>query len=491
MKSLSARGLMPACLISAAAVAALAAPGTALAGGGKVGEQCSGSNIKGQGSSLQKIAQQKVWNVEFNNDGTAKKACSGKYGDKLKPTVEYESTGSGAGLISWGAEESKSENETSKKANPTNFAATNAYIGTDEPPNPTQIKNIESWESTPNSESVETIPVLQGAVAIIVHLPENCTEATSKGAAGRLVLNESTLQGIYDGTITKWSEVKDDGDELKGAGCTPSTDTIKPVVRLDQSGTTHIFKRFLGLINSTTETYEGPAAETETLNWGEASEGKPNLFWPAKAHVVRSTKSGGGGLVSFVAEEPNVGEKKPGCQGCIGYANLADARANGEFSNTGVGGAKTSKFWVELENSSKTTGSGKTLKTTYTYADPSSDKDVEAAAKANCASTDYIEAEGGGTFPPASVYAAWNTVTSALTSKTYALCGLSYDLAFSHYSLLPMTSEKEATTVQNFQAFVDEAAGGQKLIGENRDYLALPKGEVLKHAEAGVKEIGY
>ena len=153
MTSLSARRLIPACILSAATVAALAAPGVASAAG-KLGKQCSGSNITGQGSSLQKLAQQTVWDPQFNISENGH-ACSGtQQGTKEKPTVTYTSTGSGAGLESWGA----------NGATP-NYEASNAWISTDEPPNSTQISEIEA-HGAPGT--LETIPVLQGAVAIIV-----------------------------------------------------------------------------------------------------------------------------------------------------------------------------------------------------------------------------------------------------------------------------------------------------------------------------------
>ena len=56
--------------------------------------------------------------------------------------------------------------------------------------------------------------------------------------------------GLWRGTITKWSEIKDNGDKLSGTGCNPET-PITHIVRFDGSGTTHIFKKYLGLINKT------------------------------------------------------------------------------------------------------------------------------------------------------------------------------------------------------------------------------------------------
>src|ERR1700684_2564025 len=99
MMSLSARRLVPMCIFSAATVAALVAPGAASAG--TLGKQCSGSNITGQGSSLQKLAQKEVWDPEFNVSANGH-SCNGTQGIKENPTVTYKSSSSGEGLESWG-----------------------------------------------------------------------------------------------------------------------------------------------------------------------------------------------------------------------------------------------------------------------------------------------------------------------------------------------------------------------------------------------------
>jgi ABC-type phosphate transport system substrate-binding protein len=243
MTSLSARRIVSACILSAAMVAALVAPGAASAAG-KLGEKCSGSNIEGQGSSLQKLAQQTVWDPQFNISG-AGGACNGTQGSKAKPTVTYTSTGSGAGLESWGA-----------NGHAADFEASNAWVSTDEPPNSTQISEIEAHGKT---ETLETLPVLQGAVAIIVNLPAGCTATSTSPSPARLVFNNVTLEKIFRGTITKWSEITEAGDKLSGKTCNAAT-PITPVVRKDESGTTHIFKKYLGLINGGSFGVKSPKA---------------------------------------------------------------------------------------------------------------------------------------------------------------------------------------------------------------------------------------
>ncbi len=454
MTSLSARRLIPACILSAATVAALVAPGAASAAG-KLGNQCSGSNIIGQGSSLQKLAQEKVWDPEYNVSGAAH-ACNGTQGNKAKPTVTYTSTGSGAGLESWGANEHAAD-----------FEASNAWVSTDEPPNSTQISQIEAHGA---AKTLETLPVLQGAVAVIVNLPTGCTASNNRNQ--RLVLNNVTLQKVFIGEIIKWSEIKDDGDKLSGKGCNAET-AITPVVRLDESGTTHIFKKYLDLINF--GSFETEKAETK--NWNEISEGTENTTWPKAANVVRPASTGGGALVAKVAETP----------GSIGYANLADARSNGKFTKPAEGGGpKTARFWVELQNNGVgTTG-------TVTYADPATNNDAEALANANCGGEEY--ANGENPFPPPSVTEPWNEVTTKVTEKHYTLCGLTYMLAFTEYSKYTGTTLQEATAVNNFANFVlgvnttKGSEGGQSLIN-NHDYLGLPSGPVLTDAQKGAENI--
>lgn len=443
MRRLQARRGITACAISVAAVAACAAPGVASAK--TVPASCNGSNIKAAGSTLQKLAQVSVWDPTFDTSKNAK-ACGGTE----KPTVTYESIGSGAGLEKWGY-------------NGHAFEAGNvAIVATDEPVDSVEKAEMESNETVKGSapNSVQSIPVLQAAVAIIVHLPANCT-ATSTAAPGRLVLNNVTLEAIWNGTINNWTEIKDGGDAVSGAGCNAET-PITRLVRLDGSGTTHILKKYLGLINS------NPLKTTAgEKTWTALSETSLNTVWPEAANVKPAAKEGGGALVSEVAAVSS----------SIGYASLADSRSNGGFSKTG--GPGTSKFWVEIQDSGLST----TKKPKY--ADPSTDGDTEAVANSNCAKTKYTNGKGTK-FPPATTAATWNEVTTETKEKNYSLCGITYDTTLSKYSAYPGTSAGEAITAKQFLAYVLETKGeesGQELI-LNRDYEPLPK-NLIKEAQTG------
>ena len=445
MKSFLARRILPACVISAAGVAALVAPGAASA---SLGEQCSGSNTKGAGSSLQEVAEG-VWTSKFNSTKDKSVfACNGKHGSKGTPLISYESIGSGAGYKKWAEK---------------NEFGVYGFIGTDNTVNAAEKTAVEALGT---GGKVMTIPVAQSAVAIDMHLPTGCTSATSTVAPGRLALNDVTLEGIYRGTITKWSQLE--GAENGGNALTCEEPSQKeapiiPVARLDKSGTTHIFKKFLGEVN--TAKFEDEAGESKT--WYEVSEGGAiNLQWPKAGKGVKAkTETNLGGLKEV--EET---------AGSVGYTNLADARNNAAFVPP-AGGANKVTFWAELESSQKVSKG----KVTRTFKDPSSNGDVATKASSNCKSTEY--SNGTAVFPPPKLTDPWNEVTAKLASKTYTLCGLTYDLALTNYETYPGGTNEEATTTANFLNYVLDAKGGQSDI-KNNDYLGLPTA-LLTEAKEG------
>ena len=439
MKSSLARRIVPACVISAAAVAAAVAPGTASAA---LLTKCGGAPIEAAGSSLQAVDQDQVWNPDFNKSKAAG-ACSGKQGTKGTPTVTYKSTSSGKGFAAW---HEKLE-----------YGAL-GYIGTDNTVNQTEKEELEAEGTSEGPAStVLTIPVAQAAVAIVVNLPEGC-EAKSK-VTGRLALSQKALEGIYSGSIKTWGAITEDGDELAqvvgGPTCNKEA-SITPVVRKDASGTTHIFKRFLNWTDPN-------ALKTKSgeKTWNELSELGNSTLWPETITPAEGEK--GSGLLKKVAETPS----------SIGYAVLAEARELGFAPESGGPGKQ--KFWVELENTNK--------KGKATYSDPSSNGDAKELSNSNCKKTVYTN--GKASFPPPSVKSTWNEVTTEQFSKSYALCGLTYDLALSNAAKYKVdgTTQGEATTVENYLQFVVEKKGGQKEIA-NHDYLALPSNVLTRADEA-------
>lgn len=437
-----ARGFTLAGVLSAALMAAFVAPEAASAGA--LGVQCSGSNIVGKGATVQKLAQQNVWDPDFNTSSNAK-ACNGTQGSDETPTVQYESIGSGAGMEAWGV-------------NGHAFEGSTAFVGTDEPPNAAQRAEIQSHSKHPKENTLETIPVLESAVTIIVRLPKGCS-ATSLSNPGRLVLDSVTLEKIWRGVVTKWSEITEDGDKLSGTSCATES-TITRIVRPDQAGLTAELKKYLALIY-------GDSDVVGELGWRGLSEGAENTVWPGA--VTRSSEKGDNALVKLVNETPS----------SIGYANLADVRSNGAFAAP-TGGKNTARFWTPIQNNG-------VEQEEETYADPSTNGDAKELANANCTNTVFTNGEVP--FPPASTLELWNEVTTDTSEQNYPLCGLTYELAFHEYSQYPGTTLGEATTTNNFLLFDLASGGGQELI-KKHDYLALPTA-IQVEARTGAERVKF
>jgi ABC-type phosphate transport system substrate-binding protein len=438
MKLISARRTISAGVVMAASVMALAAPGSALA----AKEPCKGTNTAGIGSSLQAEAVV-IWKPGFETN--AKLGCAG-----TPKITEYQALGSGAGYKAW--------NEKKEYG-------TFGFVGTDNTVNLAEKESVEKEVEAGKESKLLTIPVLQSSLTVVVNLPAECT-ATSTIAANRLALNQSTLEEIYTGKISKWNEleaVEGAGNKLTGTGCTSA---IQPVVRQDGSGTTHIFKKFLGISDSKTS-FEYEAGKSAT--WSELAEGSLSTKWPTAAKVIKPVGKGNPETLKLTAATP----------GTIDYANLADAR---NVANGGFTGQSASRFWVELESSKK----GTAPKIKRKYADPATNGDVAASAESNCKKTEY--SNGVGSFPPPKVTDPWNEVTASGTSKTYALCGLTYDLALTHIEAYAGGTVEEAKTVQEYLDYVLAKKGGAAEIA-GHDYFALPK-QLVGESVEGVATIG-
>jgi ABC-type phosphate transport system substrate-binding protein len=317
-----------------------------------------------------------------------------------------------------------------------------------------------------------------------VHLPHGCT-ATSKykGAEGRLVLGNETLAKLWLGQITTWGELIEtetkenpgNGDKIAGTGCL--TATIKHVVRLDQSGTTHVFKKYLGLISTEKVPFENVKKEAVgSKDWDETAEGAENTSWPVADAVIRPAAKGGGEEAKLVAET----------ESSVGYVNLPEARAS-KFVPGDEGGEGTERFWVEIQNSGTASEvkAGKKQK----YADPATNGEVAAKANANCVKEKYTNGKGTK-FPPKTTKGLWNEVTTETKQKAYPLCGLTYDLAVTPFKLfVEPPAEGQATTVVDYLSYVlnEEPEGGQVKV-EGNDYERLPA-KLDKESKAGLAEV--
>jgi ABC-type phosphate transport system substrate-binding protein len=515
MKSLSMRRLIPACMVAATAVVALAAPVSANAAS-DLGTQCSGANIKGEGSSFQAAILTK-WAVDFNAIlGVPNKnvfACGGTQGSLGTPKVEYlqgaNEKGSGACIHGFGAE----------TVSPPQYREFE-YCGTDEAPNEKQKGEMEAHKTGGEAKSLETVPVLQGSVAVIVHLPEGCLASSEvevggiKHKLGRLVLDNSSVEGVFRGTIKTWKALVanqagsgSDALSCKG-GAAEEESKISVVVRLDHSGTTHIFKSYLEQVYTGTTPMEaypeeiggkktgcGAALPESEETWKEVASECQNQRWPTAATVVRPSSSGNTGVINTVATTAS----------SIGYGDLAQVREklvfsasctkhptecggeNKKGSETKLGEQHT-KFWAEVQDTAVPAVNG--------YADPASNGDIEKVANSNCSGTVYTNTSGEK-FPPSSTRELWSAAKAELTEKKYAVCGLTYDLAWRQYKpyLGTLLEEPEgkakATTVANFLRWaVNAKAEGGGALAKNADYEKLPS-SLVEEAEDGIEEIGF
>jgi ABC-type phosphate transport system substrate-binding protein len=481
----SARRLVPVCVLSTAAVAALAAPGVANATAVRLPHCTEGTPINGEGSTLQEPAMQKVWAPAYNSaTNTNKAACPGG------PAVTYNihgKTGSGPGMENW---------YKLDEFGPTD----QGFVGTDNPPTSSIKTEIENQQEAGGTGKVLTIPTLQAAVALIVHLPAGCTVSSEPQPGlkvGRLLLSQKRVEEIFRRQVVKWNTLKANSGKnnvLSGTKCKAAQkeSEIPRVARLEGSGTTATFKKWLELVNGKAEAVVNGKTWLES---GEETPGVENTEWPEETTKMLRGK-GSGGVIEEVEKTP----------GSIGYVNLANARA-GKGKGLGFvppkGGEGTEEFWAELENKQTSTIEGVAYKL---YTDPSTDGPAEAKADANCVETTYvaINPETGkteaGKFPPPSTESTWNLVSAEAKQKNYSLCGFTYDLSLTHYAPFANhgADEAEATTAGNYLEWVlnTEAEGGQALIAANQDYLGLPtniapKKNVLKIAQEGAKKISY
>jgi len=272
-------------LLSSAAVAALGL-GALNAGTAAAAPGCAGTGITGKGSSLQNIAQTKVWGPGFEA------LCPGK-------TISYVSAGSGAGMTEWNYNDGEGPINTEF-----------SFIGTDDAPTSAQIANIQK---TSGGAQVAVVPVAQTAIAIVAHPPVGCEV--------ELVTN-SNLAGIMEGRIANWKNVE--GAEGEGSAC---DSPITRVVRKDGSGTSFQLKNYLFQLSKKGLSCTVGGTEGK-MSWEEmepiGAESKPNISWPETCEektlstVVRPANNGGGELVKLVNTTA----------GSIGYAALPDAKSN-------------------------------------------------------------------------------------------------------------------------------------------------------------------
>jgi ABC-type phosphate transport system substrate-binding protein len=385
-----------ACLSGAALVAMLALGGIN-ASSAMASPECSPleTNVMGQGSSAQRVAQEQWTGREVRTKvpGTEElptEAIGGGYAEacpqgKGDDTVSYVATGTVAGLEAFAfLGEGKVDHETT-------------YIGTDYAPTAAQIEHAEK---VAGGAKPIIFPVAQTAIAVVAHLPSGCA---IKGG-----ITWKDLNKLFAGTLAKWSELETDNGNV---ACNAA---IVRVLPSEASGEAYNFKNYL----STLETGQGAEApgcnaQTGHSKWAElraiTSSGSPNTVWPeclGRSAVHRS--AAGGALAEYVKSTVDT----------IGFAALPDARAK-------------SAATVPLQN-------GQVLGSP-TYGTPEEGETGESTTKANCANRSYSIPEGALDTPTSTGEGVdWSGVFGAAPTvggERYPLCTLTYDIAWGNYEL--------------------------------------------------------
>jgi ABC-type phosphate transport system substrate-binding protein len=405
------RGLR-ASLLAGATLVALAIGGFG-AGSASAAIECTGNNITGAGSTLQKVAQTEVWKPGFETE-----ICPGG------PTITYNAVGSGSGLKEWNSDGKKGSINTGL-----------TFIGTDDAPSEEQIANITS---VAGGASLLTVPVAQTAISIVANPPAECEIEA---------ITNIDLEAVFRGVYLTWSKIP----TASGPGC---SSPITRVVRKDGSGTTYQFKNYLAKMNKsglpcTTGGTEGKASWRELEPITDATTGAPNTTWPETcvsktlSTVVRPAANGGGELVKTVKAT----------SGSIGYAGLPDAKANAAPVILAV-----------QNNGQKVEGA--------TFAEP-----AEAGGVANCSQASYEVPKDARKGVGTALNVDWSKVfggNPGIGGTAYPICTLTYALAFHAYKSAGYKNKDFATTRSYLREYIVQSTGQTTLENSGTFYAQLP-----------------
>ena len=447
--------------------AMLLAPVASAAENGFTLDSCLGEGVLGRGSSFQTAAHT-YWNSNNDYHLAVPNGCG-----PAATNVLWDPTGSGIGRAALG--EQGSTNPTGERDTTVRFA------GTDEPPTPAQVSQMEKGVVDANGQDataadngkLHVLPVAIGAITVVVNLPGaagDCTmgTATNDPAGGtnttRPLIPNSRLEQAFAGDITTWGQlIPTIADARAGAGCAAAP--IKRVVRLDSSGSTFAFKDFLSHIDA--------------APWA----GLSNTDWPKNGGataVVRADDIGGGSLRT----------KAAATDGSISYLALSDARGgtNAPFTLTPQA-QHDDTFWLPIERQN----SG-------VFDDPQEAPGGYQSAPANPVTVRGADCRDAPiTGAATSTRGDWSHASAVYNSVGYGICTLTYDLVFDDNSVVYCNSDSEQRKARTIKDYLQKAVlsdAGQQGTGGNstglpgQDYDQLPA-DILQIAKDGVSQIGW
>jgi ABC-type phosphate transport system substrate-binding protein len=506
------------CAIVALATAVAAAPQVAHAS--FTIARCTGANVQGEGSSLQKIAQNGDWILHVFSQPQPI-GCEGG------PRVSYESDGSGCGIAAIGggpSAEGTCLGFNAPEAKAGQRSVVTRFAGSDAPLNSAQ-KAAAQAEGTEKAGLVHQIPVASAAVTVVVHFPEGCklknpgtglsseNGDTSTGgpndpggaATGdtyaaetlRVHITTEELEKIWaDATQQKWENivpVADLEEDTKATKpMTPAECGALPViriVRLDGSGTTYNFKAYLALPKSapaglwTTGEVVGDNNKWPVLGKTEAPKAVVGGKCQEASDICTAEKTGGGGVASAV-EATN---------GSIGYLDLATAREKGYDI---AAGKDDKTYWIPVQTINPDTspvgeGANWVEPTSTATAHLNGGLGAGSTKGANCIKADYRNIPTTPESDP--TLGNWENAiaTGSKDSTTYPICAMTYDFAFDDDSTVfggSLEEQQKAMTVKNYLEAVVSSPGQYGL--EAYDYGTLPL-FIQKIAQSGVAAIDW
>jgi hypothetical protein len=545
---------LAACVGSTAALAALGGAAPALA----VESVTCATPGFASGSSLQNSAQTETWLTSTGWGGSAieateKTACTVKpFSSPTAPKITYTKTSSGQGLEEFGngtgvlqPEEDKKAEEAEKKGEGIKDTEGNVldfFVGTDDPPNSSEMGEAQTAAGAKHGSVEITIPVAQSPVTVMLSLPAGCTiepgshvdlnnnsigqlweglNAPKTGDPGGIQAQGGYAAGTWGaflaqlgyakiakesefvegkkqfvdvpGTEEELAREKENGkkeieqEKVKEAapGCAQQ---INPQARFTESGTSFAYKKYLSQINK--------------KEWGQYADDFTN--WPSSLVKLEEPKTAGVG--EFLNESGgNLAEDTAATPGSVGYAAASDAQLKGTFNDKatvtqfGTGEvepeagkkekAKSLKheiLWAQIQDD----GTGAEPEESG-YVDPLLPGESKAA---NCETSVLVP--GDQDFPY-SYNDTWAGVTSTDPNikgdakvSDYPICALTYDLVWHHYKNAHLygntvLAEEVAHTTHNLLEYI--TTQGQLDI-QGHYYQRFPSA-MAAHVAIGVNEI--
>ncbi|HTE59961.1 MAG TPA: substrate-binding domain-containing protein, partial [Solirubrobacteraceae bacterium] len=371
--------------VGALGLLALAAPGSDAAF--KTGS-CGGTDITGSGATFQTGAHTKLW---------ATTALANYCGGVTPPIVTWNvsgTTGSGYGRRVMG--DRSGDNQDGNKSR-TGYAE--RFGGSDEPPTATAVANMNKGSDAIGDEGVvHTIPVSLGAIAILVNLPVGCTNIydganvsdPTEDERKRIQLTGAQVERAFRGEAV-WADLV---PSIQPAAC--RTLAVKRVVRSDDSGSTYALKDYL-------RTQGDPG-----FGWLTTYISNPNTTnWPNPGTLV---KSAGGPAVVTTASTTD---------GSISYAELDTARVNASKAFERQADVNDDTYWVQV-------GPVGSFRDPARHPDGFLANTLEDKKGANCEGAP-ISGVPGGDDPTLGL---WTDTTAVNGAGAYAICTLTYGLAF-------------------------------------------------------------